>query len=154
MINAAELATGPTLTQPEIFRTYLGDEDSAVRYWSAIGVLRQGKAAVEICADALRVSLKDGAPNVRILAAEALARFGEATDLKPAMEVLLNDADETKGDQYIAIAAFNSLTEVGGVKLKPYRERIAALPKGQPKAHSKFATYIPRSIDYLMEISA
>lgn len=154
VINAAELATGPTMTQPEIFRTYLGDEDSAVRYWSAIGVLRQGRAAVEICAEALRTSLKDDAPNVRILAAEALARFGEATDLKPAMEVLLNDADATKGDHYIAIAAFNSLTEVGGAKLKPYRERIAALPKGQPKAHPKFASYIPRSIEYLMEISA
>ena len=154
VINAAELATGPTMTQPEIFRTYLGDGDSAVRYWSAIGILKQGKAAVEVCADALRAALKDGAPNVRILAAEALARFGEAGDLKPSMEVLLKEADATKGDQYIAMAALNSLTAVGGEKLKPYRDRISALPKGQPKANAKFGSYIPRSIDYLMEISA
>jgi uncharacterized sulfatase len=154
VINAAELATGPTMTQPEIFRTYLGDADSAVRYWSAIGILRQGKGAVEVCTAALRASLKDGAPNVRILAAEALARFGETTDLKPAIEVLLSAADATKGDDFIAFAAFNSLTEVGGAKLKPYRERIAALPKAQINANAKFASYIPRSIDYLMKISA
>ncbi len=154
VINTAELATGPTLTRPEIFRTYLADGDSAVRYWCTIGVLRQGKAAVKVCADALRAALKDQAPNVRILSAEALARYGEAGDLKPAIELLLKEADATKGDTYTAIAAFNSLTEIGGEKLRPYRDRIALLPKGHPKASAKFQSYIPRSIDYLLEISA
>ena len=154
VINAAELATGPTPAQPEVFRTYLGDGDSAVRYWSAIGLLRQGRAAVEKTTGALRRGLSDTAPNVRIVAAEALARYGEEADLKPAIEVLLNDADAIKGDNFIAIAALNSLTVIGAVKIRPYRELIAALPKGHPKTTARFQTYIPRLIEHLLDITA
>ena len=154
VINTAELATGPGKTEPEIFRTYLGDSDSAVRYWCVIGILRQGKSAVEVAAAALRGALQDSAPNVRILAAEALARFGEAADLKPSIDVLLAEADPTKGDNYIAIAALNSLTEIGGTKLKPYRDKIAALPNNNAKDVNRSQTYIPRLLEHLLEISA
>jgi arylsulfatase A-like enzyme len=150
--NAAELATGPTKTQPEIFRTYLADEDSAVRYWCTIGILNQGAEAVKITVDALRGALKDQAPNVRILAAEALARYGEAKDLAPSIEVLLKEADAVKADNYLAIAALNSLTEIGGSKLKPYRKQIAALPKENPKSPQRMQSYVPRLIEYLLQI--
>lgn len=154
VINAAELATGPSKTQPEIFRTYLDDGDSAVRYWCTIGILNQGAAAVEVTAAALRNALNDEAPNVRILAAEALARYGAASDLKPAVEVLLKEADVVKGDVFLAIAALNSLTEIGGEKLKPYRERIAGLPKENLKLPERLRSYVPRLVEYLVEITA
>ena len=142
------------MTQPEVFRTYLGDSDSAVRYWSAIGLLRQGRSGVEKANGELRNLLADTAPNVRIIAAEALARYGETTDLKPSIEALLKDADATKGDNFIAIAALNSLTEIGADKIRPYRDLIAALPKGQPKTSERIQTYIPRLLEYLLEITA
>jgi arylsulfatase A-like enzyme len=154
IMNAAELATGPRKADPNMLKTYLSDEDSAVRYWCTLGILNQGKAAVAVTAEQLRKGLSDAAPNVRVNAAEALARYGEDTDLKPAMEVLLSAADAAAGNQFIAFAALNALTEVGGEKLKPYRERISKLPKGQPKAAQKFGSYIPRMLEYLMEISA
>lgn len=154
VINSAELATGPTRTQPEIFRTYLDDSDSATRYWCAIGILRQGASAFEVCAEALRNSLtSDPSPNVRVLVAEALARFGNADDLKPAVDALLKLANPTTNGNFIAIAALNSLTEIGGAKIKPWREQISALPKDDPKANERLRNYVPRLIEYLLEIA-
>lgn len=154
VINTAELATGPTLTQPEIFRTYLSDGDAAVRYWCAVGVLRGGASAVEVCGEALRGRLAgDESANVRILAAEALARYGTAEDLKPAVEELLNLSDAAVNGNYLAIAALNSLTEIGGEKLKPWRARIAALPKEDPKASERMRSYVPRLVEYLVALS-
>jgi arylsulfatase A-like enzyme len=154
VINTAELATGPTLTQPEIFRTYLSDEDSAVRYWCAVGVLRGGAAAFEVCAEALRERMAgDASANVRILAAEALGRYGTAEDLKPAVEELLKLSDAAVNGNYLAIAALNSLTEIGGEKLKPWGKRIAALPKEDPKASERMKSYVPRLVEYLVGMS-
>ena len=154
VINAAELATGPTMTQPEIFRTYLSDGDSAVRYWCVIGILRQGAAAVDVAANALRTALKDEAGNVRILAAEALARYSNPSDLQPSIEVLLREADAVKGSNYLAVAALNSLTEIGAEKIKPYRKQIAALPKENMKDVERSRGYVGRAIEYLLEITA
>lgn len=154
VINAAELATGPTKTQPEIFRTYLDDGDSAIRYWCVIGLLNQGQAAVQVAEEALERALVDPAPNVRILAAEALARYGQPGKLKAAVDVLLEQADVTKGSVYLAIAAMNSLTELGGAALKPYRARIAALPKEDAKIPERMRNDLPKLLGYLMKISA
>lgn len=153
-INAAELATRTPSTPPAILRTYLTDADSAVRYWCATGLLRQGRAGVEPTMSALRTCLADTAPNVRIVAAEALARYGDANDFAPAIEVLLSDSDLNKQGIYAAIAAMNALTDVGGVKLKPYRERIAALPKDAPKAPERTRAYVRGLIDYLLQITS
>ncbi|MBM3759579.1 MAG: sulfatase [Acidobacteria bacterium] len=153
VMNAAELATGPTRTQPEIFRTYLEDGDSAVRYWCANGILGQGKPAVEVTQNALRGALNDDSLNVRVAAAEALARYGKDSDLAPAVEVLLKAANSTTGSVYVAIAALNALTEIGGEKLRPYRERIAQLSKEDPKAVESMRSYVPRLLEYLLEIT-
>ncbi len=154
VMNTAELATGPTPTQPEIFRTYLTDADSAVRYWCTVGVLRQGKAAVDVCVAPLRKALADSAPNVRINAAEALARFGSASDLEPALTVLMAAADATQTSNYAAIAALNALTEIGPAKIKPLREKIALLKKENPANPARSGGYIPRLIERLLELTA
>jgi uncharacterized sulfatase len=152
VFNAAELATGPTPVNAEVFATYLADGESGVRYWAATGLLRQGRAGVEAAADALRESLRDAAPNVRVVAAEALARYGAESDLKPAMEVLLEAADASKGSNYLATAALNALTEIGAEKVKPYRERIAALPKSNKNEPVRSQGYVERCIDYLLKM--
>jgi uncharacterized sulfatase len=137
--------------QPELFETYLADGESGVRYWAATGLLRQGKAGVEVAAGGLREALRDAAPNVRVVAAEALARYGEESDLKPAVEVLLAAADASKGSNYLATAALNALTEIGAAKVKPYRERIAALPKSNKNEPARSQGYVERCIEYLLK---
>ena len=154
VINAAELATIAPAAAPALLRSSLTDTDSAVRYWSATGLLRQGRAGVKPTLLDLRARLADSAVSVRVVAAEALARFGEAADLAPALDVLFADADAIKQGPYAAIAALNALTEVGAVKLKPHHARIAALPKDDPKAVERARGYVPRLIEYLLEITA
>ena len=70
---------------------------------------------------------------------------------KPSIEVLLKEADATKGSNYLAIAALNSLTEIGVEKIKPYKSRIAALPKDSGKDTERSKGYIDRLIAYLVE---
>jgi uncharacterized sulfatase len=154
VMNTAELATGPTLTDPAIFRTYLGDPDSAVRYWCTVGILWQGKKAVEVCAAALRTALADPAVNVRINAAEALARFSDEEDLKPALAVLIHAADATKTSNYAAIAALNALSEIEVEKVKPLRPQIQALPLKNAQNPERSGGYVARLVEYLLQMTA
>jgi arylsulfatase A-like enzyme len=154
IIAAAEIATGPRLPEPDLLRTYLADSDSAIRYWTVIGILRQGEAAVKETLPELRALLKDTAPNPMILAAEALARYGEPTDLAPAMEMLIAAADVTRTGNYVAIAAMNSLTEIGAAKLKPYHTKLIALPKDSPATLPRERTYVARLVEYLSALAA
>lgn len=149
--NAAEAATGPAPAKlPELLRG-LGDTDSAVQYWNAIGILRLGAQAFPQALPALQ---KVSAPAAAIVAAEAIARFGPPEAQGPAIERLLDHADAAKHGPYLPIAALNSLSEVGAAKLKPYRTRIAALPKEAPGAVQRAKGYIPRLLEYLDGLTA
>jgi hypothetical protein len=57
----------------------LQDEDSAVRYWAAVGLEALGPEAAP-ATDALKKVLDDPSPNVRFTAAGALCRLGSCDD--------------------------------------------------------------------------
>jgi len=71
LMAAADLANAREAKNLDKLVEMLGDKDSGVRYWAAIGCLSLGGKAAG-AADALTAALKDPAPNVRIAAAEAL----------------------------------------------------------------------------------
>jgi uncharacterized sulfatase len=71
----------------------LGDDDAAVRYWAATGLLALGEQAGG-AADALRKALSDDSPNVRIAAAEALARQGSPAEALPVLTAALEHKNE------------------------------------------------------------
>ncbi|WP_031495719.1 sulfatase-like hydrolase/transferase [Bryobacter aggregatus] len=154
VINAADLATLPQPPSPAVLRTYLGDGDSGVRYWCALGLLRQGLPAVEMAAEGLRMCLHDPSLSVRMVAAEALARYGTAEDVDPAIERLLSTAHAEVNDVYIAIAALNALTEIGAAKLKPYHAKIALLPLETSRVNERMKGYLGDLIRHLHQISA
>jgi uncharacterized sulfatase len=113
----------------------LGDADSGVRYWSAMGLLIRGEKAVSKASGALRRALGDASANVAIAAAEALGRFGGEQDRSAALETLAKWADPAKGNGFAAMAALNSLEEVGAHakpvagKLKGLAAKDARLPE-------------------------
>lgn len=86
----------------------LKDDDSAVRYWAALGLLMRGKESAS-----LRGLLKDESKPVRIIAAEALATFGARDDLEPALKVLVELAEPKKNTIYNSLAALNALDRLG-----------------------------------------
>jgi uncharacterized sulfatase len=139
---AAEMSTLAELTKG------IADADSGVRYWAAIGLLRQAAKGVP----ALRKAMADASPNVQVIAAEAVARYGDAAEQQGAIELLLRLADAEKNGPYLAVAALNSLSEVGAAKLKPYRAQIAALPPDAKKATQRAQGYVPRLLEYLLAV--
>src|SRR5262249_29552986 len=96
VFDTAELASR---MEPEALpglRKALADDDSAVRYWAALGVLMRGKKGVEAAGDDVRAALKDRSPYVRVVAAEALARYGGEDAGKRCLALLVEHADADK----------------------------------------------------------
>lgn len=91
ILDAAELVgRGPEHLNK--LQALLGDGDSAVRYWAAVGLTALGVRA-KPASEALRKALQDPAPSVRIAAAEALAGLGAEAEAVPVLSACLLDAD-------------------------------------------------------------
>ncbi|HID75796.1 MAG TPA: sulfatase [Planctomycetaceae bacterium] len=112
IMATAELASS---LKPEVLprlQQALGDEDSAVRYWAASGILMRGSAAVRQCRDALVDALHDPAPCVEIAAAWALGQYGSDADARQALNVLLKYASYEENGVYLPLLALNALDYV------------------------------------------
>lgn len=142
MAEAASSLTDDALPQ---LRSGFSDNDSAVRYWAAMGGLMREKAGVRALSEQLRNALEDASPYVRIAAAEALGRYGSDADAQKAVEVLLPYANAEQHNIFIAMAALNALDYMDD-RAKSAREKIAVLPKSDPKTHGKFRAYLPNLI--------
>jgi uncharacterized sulfatase len=105
----------------------LGDEDSVVRYWGAMGILMRGQAGVNGARAELLRALKDPSADVRIAAAQALGQFGSAEDLQAALPLLVEEANWSKHDVFAVVAALNALDALGKKAALAVRD-IQALP--------------------------
>lgn len=131
VLAAADLASSLKPGTGKQLRTLMGDPDSALRYWGALGVLMRGASEVQASRAEL-LKLRDGpAPAAAIVAAEALGQYGTAEDLKPSLDLLIGLSDYEKHGVHVAMQALNSITELG-TKAAPLKERIAALPAAKP----------------------
>jgi len=128
----------------------LSADDSAVRYWAAVGILTRGVSAVASARNPLREALRDPSPYVRSVAAEALGRFGDADDLEPALDALLAAANAEKAGTYAATTAMNALDALGN-KAAGRRKTILALPSRDPHAPQRAADYPGRLLQTLSE---
>ena len=135
ILAMAELASSLKADAVPKLRAGLKDDDNAIRYWSALGLLMRGNEAVGSDAAALRVLLKDDAKPVRVVAAEALAQFGAKEDLAAALNVLLEIGHPKKNSIYNSLAALNALDRLGE-KARLIAAELRALPtEGTPAGH-------------------
>lgn len=125
-----------------------GDADSAVRYWAAMGLLMRGAQGVAAGREALCKALKDQAPEVRVIAAEALGRYGEPADVKAALDLLVEHADSGKQDTYTVLLAANALQAMVD-RAGPLKERIAALPGESPNTPPRVNGYVASALQTL-----
>jgi uncharacterized sulfatase len=121
----------------------LGDDDSAVRYWAALGILMRGKKACAASIAELRSALDDKSPHVRIVASEALGRHGTDADLKRVLPLLVELADCDKNDVFVAVAALTALEQLGR-KAAPVAAAIRALPTKGKLPDARYSPYVPR----------
>ncbi|MEX2187573.1 MAG: sulfatase-like hydrolase/transferase [Pirellulales bacterium] len=147
---AAELASMPDDNDNAVpvLKEHLSDDDSAVRYWAAMGLLIRGEAVVSKAAGDLTAVLSDDSPHVRIAAAEALGRYGNDLQRKAALTALVDLASLDKHDVFVSVAAFNAIDAIGP-RAAAVADQIAALPKSGKFPHQRYSPYVPRLLEDL-----
>ena len=126
-----------------------GDDDSAVRYWAAMGILMRGADAVTTTKTVLDKALADSSPYVRIVAAEALSRYGNRRNADRAVDVLIELADAERNHNFVSMAALNAIDLLGDRAANKI-DAIRALPTAPTAATPRTDGYIKRLIDKIL----
>jgi uncharacterized sulfatase len=144
----AELASMLAPALPQL-RSGLSDSDDAVRWWAVLGHRMRGAEAVKADHDDLVKAMKDTSPDVRVAAAEVLARYGESSDLQPALAVLIDASDWSHNDVFTVMAALNAIDGLGdkAASLKP---ALAKLPRKGDTPDGRYAEYPTRLFQALL----
>jgi len=139
--RASSLSSDAT---PELIAA-LNDSDSAVRYWGALGLLMRGEAGLQAGKSQLQSALKDDSPYVRIVAAEALARYGDESDRSAALAVLGQLAPCDKNGVFVSMAALNAIQALGKTAA-PLLQTVRTMnPEGR-SPDNRFDSYVPRLV--------
>ncbi len=93
IMDAAEIATLGKPENLELLKSYLNNDDSAVRYWGATGLLILGQDAAPAL-DELKTAASDPSANVAAMAAEALYGLGETESGKAALLNVLQNHNQ------------------------------------------------------------
>ena len=145
IMAAAELASSlKKEAVPELVKAF-GDDDSAVRYWAAMGILMRGRDAVSAARDSLDEALGDTSPHVRVIAAQALGQYGSDEDAAKALQVLLELAPLDANGVYVSVLALNALDAMDE-RAKGALETIRALPQKDPAVTQRMRAYVPNLI--------
>lgn len=126
ILDAVHTATFPLAQDRVVLRDYLKDNDPAVRYWAALGLLNRGESSLEVARKQLQTAMQDESASVRVVAAEVLATYGDKEDAAASLKVLLAHADAKKNSFYVSMASLNALDRLTS-KLRPFAVEIRAL---------------------------
>jgi len=141
LMRAADLANAMKPENISQLVDLLHDADSAVRWWGATGLLSLGADAASVKPE-LMTTLDDPAPNVRLVAAEAVAHLGESDRALQAIAETLRIKDV-----YIRLAALNVAGRLGSLA-RPLVPLIKE-SKLKDKEDEYTSTYIARMVEYL-----
>jgi len=119
IVNAAEVASEGNPENLPLLVKFLDSDDSAIRYWGAMGLLILGEKA-RPAVPALEKASADNFPNVATVAAEALYSLGRK---ELAEQILL---DKLKNDDHTCIFALNSV-DVLGIDSKAVKDKVSEI---------------------------
>lgn len=128
LLNAANLANAMKADNAAPLAELLGNEDSALRWWGALGLVALGKDAAP-AETTLRKALADDSPSVRIAAAEAVGNLG---DHAAALPVLTRALDHESS--LVRLAAMNVLDRFGAKAASAVPAIKAAVAKADDRA--------------------
>jgi len=150
ILEVADLASllGEAAT-PKLVDALLDPVD-AVRYWAALGLLMRGESTVMAAREQLVELLDDDSPNVRIVAAEALAKHGRPDDLPRSLDTLLELGNVSRHSVHVAVAALGALDDVNE-KAQGVIDRIKTLPTKPTQSTDRYNKYIQRLLDSTLD---
>ena len=146
ILAAAELATSLKKKDLPKIADLLTDNDSAVRYWGAIGLLTHKKSGTKAFAKELVNALNDKSPYVRATAAEALGRYGSKNEQILAVKTLGELADPIENGCFPSMLAMNAIDHLDN-KAKPILSIIKSMPRTPEEVDKRFQGYVGRLID-------
>jgi len=119
------------------------DKDSAIRYWSAMGILMRGSEGLSAAHDEITQAAKDSSTYVQVVANWALAKYGSDAERAAALPVLVGLANWSQHDVFTSMSALNAIGDLGD-KAKPIAEQIKALPAKGESPDGRFNGYVAR----------
>lgn len=151
ILDTADLASNLEADSLTELKKRLGDPDSAVRWWAALGHLMRGTEAVKANEKRLLQAMReDDSPHVCIAAAEALGKYGTDTSLEPALEALKKLAPPADNGVFVSVAALAAI-EALGEKGEALHEFIAQLDPEGPGPDKRYDSYPGRLIESIPE---
>ena len=147
---AADLASGLSPWATRTLATYLKDNDSAIRYWGAMGLLMRGKKGVLATSKQLETALKDQSPYVRVVVAEALGKYGNDQQVAKAVKTLGEIADPVKNGCFPSMLAMNAIDHLDG-KAKSLLPIIQSMPQVPEGVDKRFQGYVGRLVNTTIE---
>ena len=144
IMTAANWATSKAFNDLPELKKYIDDDDSAVRYWAAVGILNRGAPAVAVSANELKILMDDASPYAQIAAAYAVAKYSEDSALvQAAVATLLDLAPWTpQQDVFVSIMALNAIDKLDGL-FTPSLSRIKAMPtSGGRSPNARYNGYV------------
>lgn len=148
--RVANAAASMDLSQIPFLIDMLDADDSAVRFWAALGLQMRGETGLQAAQSELReVAKTDPSNEVRVVAAETLSKYGDEEDLKLGNKTLIELANPETSDNYVSIRALNAIDQLGekASSLKPQVEKLPKNGKWQPPRAGGYVSRLLEKIE-------
>jgi uncharacterized sulfatase len=119
------------------------DKDSAIRYWSAMGILMRGGDGVSAAHGEITQAAKDSSTYVQVPANWALAKYGSAAERAAALPVLVGLANWSQHDVFTSLSALDAISDLGD-KARPIAAQLKTLPATSESPDPRFNSYVAR----------
>tara|TARA_B110000116_G_scaffold158435_1_gene137059 strand:+ start:149 stop:2065 length:1917 start_codon:yes stop_codon:yes gene_type:complete len=149
IMTAANWATHKDFDELPELKKYIDDDDSAVRYWAAVGILNRGAPAVAASSNELKNLMNDASPYAQIAAAYAVAKYSaDSVLVRTAITTLLDLAPWTpQQDVFVSIMALNAIDKLDGL-FAPSLSKIKAMPRsGGRSPNARYNGYVKGILD-------
>ncbi|WP_417847479.1 sulfatase-like hydrolase/transferase [Thalassoglobus sp.] len=149
--HVASIAASNDPQQIPFLIEMLSNENSAIRYWAAMGLLIRGERGTSEGQASLRKAVKsDDSQSVRVIAAEALGRYGDKQDVKLALDRLIECANSENHGQFVAMLALNAIDFMDD-RAVPIKKEIEALPRDGDWVPDRGKSYVPNLITKILD---
>jgi len=149
ILDVADKASNLRMEETNFLIKSLDDNDPAVRYWAALGLLMRKENGVVQGEQKLVKLLDDKSPTVRIASAYCLAQYGQDSNYAKALNTLKELSDPSKNGFFVSILALNVIDNLGN-KANELKEYLKTIPVEDKFAPQRLKSNIPKLLSHLL----